>query len=553
MSLDIFRGIFAGLLFIIGLTLWNDWQAAHPQTDHAQSTSISNTLNANNAAAPSAISAASSSQTESNILQINANTRNKNLISVHTDVLDLKIDPIGGALVHAALLHYPNSLQDSSPFVLFNKKSSEFYTAQSGLISPQGPDYQESAVYQSHSTDYNLDPKSDQLIVPLTWQHNGLTVNKTFVFTRGSYLIHVLFKINNQSQQVWQGQLYAQLKHTSQVNHTNNGFLQMNPFTGAVLSSPEKRYTKFSYPDLSKTPINQTIMNGWMAIEQHYFISAWIPNPNENFQYSSQLFDNNNLYAINLLGSNLNVLPGQEKNIELKLYVGPSIAKKLEQIAPGLNLTVDYGFLWPIGTVLFWLLDHIYDFVGNWGWSIVLLTLLIKLCFFQLTASSFKSMAAMRELQPQLQQIKERYGDDKQKVGQMTMELYKKEKINPMGGCLPFLIQIPVFLALYWVLFESVELRQAPFILWIHDLSLPDPFFVLPILMGLTMFIQQKISPASMDPTQAKIMLMMPLVMTFFFLNFPAGLVLYWVVSNTISILQQWIVSKTYHAKSKKV
>jgi len=250
-----------------------------------------------------------------------------------------------------------------------------------------------------------------------------------------------------------------------------------------------------------------------------------------------------------MVGPTLSVAPGEHASTQATLYIGPTIAKTLAAIAPGLDLTLDYGWLWFIGKILFWLLDHIHSVVANWGWSIVLLTLLVKLCFYQLSATSYKSMAAMRKLQPQLQQIRERYGDDRQKVAQLTMELYRKEKVNPMGGCLPLLVQIPVFIALYWVLLASVQLRLAPFILWIHDLSAPDPYYILPILMGASMFLQQKMAPTPPDPMQAKIMMAMPIMFTFFFLNFPSGLVLYWVVSNILSIAQQWFITTRYEKK----
>lgn len=547
MSIDLIRGALAGLLFLIGLCLWNSWQAEHPaipSTPTTQSSVAASNINAPadlngvTVAAPSSLTAAP------------AQAAHAQAIDVQTDVLQIKIDPVGGALVGAHLTQYPNSLTDPSPFALFNQKADSFYTAQSGLISPLGPDNNEAAVYQAEQPRYSLSDNQQQLVVPLTW-HNaqGLTVTKTFTFTRGSYLVDVAFTIQNHMTQTWSGQWYSQLKRSNADSANHGSFLQVKPFAGAIISTPEKRYTKLSYADLNKEPVNQTITNGWMAMEQHYFLSAWIPNAEQAFHYSSQIFDNNKLYAINMVGPNFAVAPGQMQTVTAHLYVGPAIASQLAKVAPGLDLTVDYGFLWFIGVVLFWLLDHIHHYVGNWGWSIVLLTIFIKLCFFQLSATSYKSMAAMRKLQPQLQQIKERYGDDKQKVGQMTMALYKKEKVNPMGGCLPLLVQMPVFFALYWVLSATVQLRLAPFILWIHDLAMPDPYYILPLLMGATMFIQQKMSPPPPDPMQAKMMMAMPLVMTFFFFTFPSGLVLYWVVSNTISILQQWIITRRYNKK----
>ena len=543
MSIDLIRGALAGLLFLIGVCLWNDWQAAHPVMP-APEISAAHTLPANNLGS---IPQNTNSSIAASAVSESAPTQHLQPIAVETDVLQIKIDPMGGALIGANLTDYPNSLQDKSPLTLFNQKAESFYTAQSGLTSPLGPDNTEAGVYEASQTHYEMTAGQQQLIVPLTWHNKqGLTVTKTFTFTRGSYVVHVAFSIENNMTQPWQGQWYAQLKRSNTASTSHSSFLQVSPFSGAVISTPEKRYEKLSYSDLTKEPVNQSITNGWMAMEQHYFLSAWIPDAKQTLQYSSQVFDSNKLYAVNMVSPTFFVAPKQNKTIESNLYVGPAIASQLAKVAPGLDLTVDYGFLWPIGVVLFWLMDHIHHYVGNWGWSIVLLTVLIKLCFFKLSATSYKSMAAMRKLQPQLQQIKERYGDDRQKVGQLTMELYKKEKVNPMGGCLPLLVQIPVFFALYWVLFASVQLRLAPFVLWIHDLAMPDPFYILPILMGATMFLQQRMSPPPPDPMQAKLMMAMPLVMTFFFLTFPSGLVLYWVVSNTISIVQQWVITRRY-------
>jgi YidC/Oxa1 family membrane protein insertase len=467
-------------------------------------------------------------------------------------VLQVKIDPVGGALIESKLPQYSVSLNDKSPFVLFSHQAENFYTAQSGLTSPQGPDNENAAVYQTAQKIYTLASGENQLIVPLTWRNaQGLEVKKTFTFKRGSYLAQVAMTISNHSQQIWAGHFYAQLKQAN-VAPKSHSMFQINPFMGAVVSSPAKRYQKYSFGDLSKTTVNENITNGWMAMEQHYFISAWIPDAQQTYQYASQVFSEGKLFSINMIGPELTVAPGQTQTVQAQLYMGPSIASVLKTIAPGLDQTVDYGFLWYIGVILFWLLDHIHQFIGNWGWSIVLLTVFVKLCFYHLSAASYRSMAAMRKLQPQLQQLKERYGDDRQKLGQMTMELYKKEKVNPMGGCLPLLVQIPVFIALYWVLLESVQLRQAPFILWIHDLSAADPYYVLPLLMGASMFLQQKMSPPPPDPAQAKMMMAMPIVFTFFFLNFPAGLVLYWVVSNVLSIAQQWFITKRYANQPKK-
>lgn len=546
MSIDLIRGVLAGLLFMIGWMLWNAWQVEHPELvpTSISATQSNNVSNLSHLPQQSSISA-TTAPTLSPV-----SVQKFPPVTIATDVLRLKVDPVGAALVDARLPLYPQSLADKSPFVLFNQSANNFYTSQSGLVGPQGPDGQQAALYQAASSQFTMKPDQNTLSVPFTWRNAaGLEVTKTYTFTRGSYLIQMNYHITNRSTQEWRGQFYAQLKRTDNVSNQHHNLFQMNPFVGGVLSSPSERYKKFTFNELTKNAIDQNIQNGWMAMEEHYFITAWVPDATQNYQYSSQTFDNNKLFAINMVGPVISVGSGQSAEVSAKLYVGPSIAKVLEKIAPGLDKTVDYGMLWYIGIILFWLLDHIHALVGNWGWSIVLLTLVVKLCFFQLSAKSFKSMVAMRKLQPQLQQIKERYGDDRAKVGQLTMELYKKEKVNPLSGCLPLLVQIPVFIALYWVLLESVQLRLAPFVLWIHDLAMPDPYYVLPVLMGLTMLIQQKMSPPPPDPMMAKMMMAMPVVFTFFFLNFPAGLVLYWVVSNTTSILQQWVITKRYTPK----
>ncbi len=297
--------------------------------------------------------------------------------------------------------------------------------------------------------------------------------------------------------------------------------------------------------------LNQTIQDGWAAMIQHYFISAWVPAKSATSTYYSRVTPNG-LYAIGMLSHPMSVAPGSKVTTEAKLYTGPAIASLLDKTAPGLRLTIDYGWFWFISDIIFWMMQHIYDVVGNWGWSIVIVTVIIKLLFYQLSAKSFRSMSAMKKLQPKIEMLKERYGDDKQKLTQATLELYRQEKVNPMSGCLPILIQIPVFIALYWVLVESVQLRQAPFIFWIHDLSQQDPYYVLPVLMGISMFIQQRLNPPPPDPLQAKVMMMMPVVFTVLFANFPSGLMLYWFVNNTLSFMQQWYVMQRLDKETVK-
>jgi YidC/Oxa1 family membrane protein insertase len=313
-------------------------------------------------------------------------------------------------------------------------------------------------------------------------------------------------------------------------------------YTGAAISTQSNHYQKISFKDMDQSDVNVSTQGGWAAMLQHYFISAWVPNQNQTNQLYSR--DYNGVYGIGMANPVISIAANNTAQTGATLYVGPAIAENLSAVAPYLDKTIDYGYLWFISQLLFSLMKGIYHFVGNWGWSIILVTVIIKIIFSPLSAKSYRSMANMRKLQPKITAIRERYKDDRQKLAKASMELYKAEKVNPMGGCLPILIQIPVFFALYWVIIESVELRQAPFILWIHDLSARDPYFILPVIMGLSMFIQQRLNPAPADPIQAKVMMFMPLLFTLMFLNFPSGLVLYWIVNNCISILQQWWITR---------
>ena len=340
----------------------------------------------------------------------------------------------------------------------------------------------------------------------------------------------------------------TQLLRTQPVSDKNNLLPGSNSYTGASYSNPgQHRYKKVTFKDMSKGNLDAKATGGWIAMQQHYFLTAWVPNQDVSGRFYTRSFNGN--YVIGSLSPTIELSPGQSDSVNARLYLGPEKTSLLKGIAPGLDLTVDYGWLWFISSVLFSVMKAIYSVVGNWGWSIVLVTFLIKLAFFRLSATSYKSMANMRKLQPKMQALRERYGDDKAKLSQATMELYKKEKLNPLGGCLPILVQIPVFIALYWVLIESVELRQAPFIFWIKDLATADPYHVLPLIMGVTMLIQQKLNPAPPDPMQAKVMMFLPVVFTALFWNFPSGLVLYWVVQNVLSILQQWFITRRYDDK----
>jgi YidC/Oxa1 family membrane protein insertase len=350
--------------------------------------------------------------------------------------------------------------------------------------------------------------------------------------------------VNNQTDKPWNANVFAQIKRDRSIDPSQGTAMGMQAYLGAALFTPEEPYTKIDFDDMDESKFSDKISNGWLAMLQHYFVSAWVPVSAEAYTYQTRVLKNQGLYIIGMTGNRFTVEPGTTESVGLQFYAGPKIQDRLGEIADGLEYTVDYGWLWFVAQPLFWLLDFFHGLVQNWGLAIILVTVVIKAVFFPLSAASYRSMANMRRVAPKLQELKERYGDDRQKMSQEMMSLYQKEKINPLGGCLPILVQMPVFIALYWVLLESVEIRQAPFMLWIVDLSVKDPFFILPILMGVTMFIQTSLNPTPPDPTQAKVMKMMPIMFTFFFMFFPAGLVLYWLVNNILSIAQQWYINK---------
>ena len=353
----------------------------------------------------------------------------------------------------------------------------------------------------------------------------------------------VEYLIDNQSANKWTGQLYGQIKRDSK-NFAKTNAMMMSAYLGGAVTTKEENYKKVKFDDLRKAPFETTEQGGWVSLIQHYFISAWIPDPSTTNTFKLSQQGTNDVFLFSFIGSNVEIAPGAQGAIKANFYAGPKDTDSLKQISPHLDLTVDYGFLWMIGEPLFWLLKKIHLLVGNWGLAIIGLTIIVKALFFHLSATSYRSMAKMKKLAPKMQEMKERYGDDRQKMSQEMMKLYKDEKVNPLGGCLPMLIQMPVFLALYWVLMESVELRHAPFYGWIQDLSVMDPYYVLPLIYGVTMWFMQKLNPQPTDPMQARIMQMLPLVFTFMFLWFPAGLVLYWVTNNILTIAQQYVITK---------
>lgn len=463
-------------------------------------------------------------------------------VTVNTDVFHIEIDLQGAGIRLAELKDYPVAIdKPDQPLLLLGETESMFYVTQGGLLgTASSPTHED--IFSSARHNYSLAEGSNTLEVPLTWvSDQGLKVTKIFVFTRASHLINIRYVIENGGAQTWEGRSYAQ------INRNDPGGSRRRiiyTYTGAVLSSPDKRYEKISFDDMHDQTLDAEIVNGWVAMIEHYFVTALVPkSTTESYRYYTNTTSDNR----NIIGAFTPVtliLSGDTGTIEEQLYIGPKTQKILSEISEGLELTVDYGVLWFIAKPLFWCLTKAHEMTGNWGWSIILVTMLLKILFYRLSAAGYRSMANMRRVQPRIISIKDRYQGDKTRLNQAMMQIYKEEKINPLGGCFPILIQIPVFIALYWVLLESVEMRQASFIFWLNDLSSPDRFYVLPLLMGITMFIQQKLNPAPMDPVQAKVMTVLPIVFTVFFAFFPSGLVLYWVVNNVLSIAQQWLISR---------
>lgn len=558
--MDIKRTILIVALAVVSYVMVLKWnqdygQAALPTQNVAASsnpaTALPDTVSGNNAAnsadVPSA-NADSSTPTETPV------AASKDLIHVKTDVLDIAIDPQGGDIAQLRLPLYPRRQDHPDvPFQLFDNGNERTYLAQSGLTGVDGPDARPAGrpVFSADKKTYELAPGQDQVVVDLKFSENGVNYIKRFTLKRGLYDVQVSYLIDNESSKPWNGNLFAQLKRDASSDPSSSTATGTATYLGAALWTSAEPYKKVSMKDIDKGQLKETVQGGWVAWLQHYFVTAWIPQKGDNNVVQTRK-DSQGNYIIGFTGPTLTVEPGKTAETSATLYAGPKSQGVLKELSPGLELTVDYGILWFIAQPIFWLLQHIHSLVGNWGWSIIFLTMLIKGIFFPLSAASYKSMARMRAVAPKLAALKEQFGDDRQKMSQAMMELYKKEKINPLGGCLPILVQMPVFLSLYWVLLESVEMRQAPFMLWITDLSIKDPFFILPIIMGATMFIQQRLNPTPPDPMQAKVMKMMPIIFTFFFLWFPAGLVLYWVVNNCLSIAQQWYITRKVEAATKK-
>jgi YidC/Oxa1 family membrane protein insertase len=551
--------LFAALVFV-GMLLWQQWQADYgPQPVSSSEVEVSTDGGVASSQIPTDDLPDQAEQVlidngqgtpqagDSSGVQSAAQLQVQQLVQVDTDVLRLMIDTRGGVIRSLKLKQYPTSLEQPDDWLeLIHSDSDSVYIVQSGLRNKAERAPTHHSIYRSEQTSYQLADGDEELLVPMYWNQDGLEVVKTYRFRRGDYLIGVEHRIDNQSAQDWQGSEYRQIQRSRPLETSR----LLYTYTGSVYFNEETKYEKVDFDDMEEDQLKLQSTGGWIAMIQHYFLSAWVPGQDEaNLIYTiANTRRNPSTYTIGLRSENRIAPVGGSTEFASQLFVGPKIVNRLEEISPGLELTVDYGVLTFLSKPLYWLLSWYHSFVGNWGVAIMLLTFTVKAVFYKLSETSYRSMAKMRKVSPRLKTLKERYGDDRQKMNQAMMELYKTEKINPMGGCLPILVQIPVFIALYWALLESVDLRQAPFIFWIKDLSVMDPFFVLPILMGISMIIQQRLNPPPPDPIQAKIMMALPFVFTIFFAFFPSGLVLYWVVNNVLSITQQWIITKRIEA-----
>ncbi len=464
-------------------------------------------------------------------------------VRVVTDVLDLMIDTQGGTVYQLDLRNYQKSSREmDKPYRLYSVEESKYHTAQSGLVSSAFAAPNHKDIYQSEKSEYRLQEGTDELKVSLNWEKEGIKVSKVFTFKRDSYVIEVEHIV---SAKDWSGSEYRQLVRSLQEREST----MIPTYVGGVVFNDDIKYEKVDFDDIADKSFESTDMKGgWIAMIQHYFLSAWVPDQ-EQTNYTYTTHPTPNRYILGMRSPAVTASSETPAKFKSLLVVGPKLQDRLEKIAPGLELTVDYGILTILAKPLFWLLKFYHSLFDNWGWAIIFLTISVKVIFYKLSEAGYRSMARMRKITPRMKLLKERYGDDRQRMSAEMMKMYKEEKINPLGGCFPILIQIPVFIALYWVLLESVEMRNAPFALWIQNLSEQDPYYILPILMGSTMFIQQKLNPAPVDPVQQKIFQFMPLVFTIFFLFFPSGLVLYWVVNNSLSIIQQWIITKRIEAE----
>ncbi|WPC74127.1 membrane protein insertase YidC [Vibrio porteresiae] len=539
--MDSQRNILLIALALVSFLLFNQWNASKTAQTQA---AIEQVQNSSDATAPSqAGNSDTPAATEGATTQATAK-----IITVKTDVLTLSIDTVGGDVVEAKLNKYSDELHSSNPFILLDRTPTHQFIAQSGLYGPQGIDQSNNrAIYETSENKYTLADGQDELRVPLTYQANGITYTKTFILKRGSYALDMVYDINNQSGKPADVRMYA---HLRQNLKDSGGSLAMPTYHGGAYSTQDTRYKKYSFDDMQERNLNISLPQGegWAAMIQHYFAAAWIPRDKAGAELYTRVIKN--FGDIGIRSEEKTIANGQNGEFKATLWVGPKLQDAMAATAPNLDLVVDYGWLWFIAKPLHMLLSFIQSFVGNWGVAIICLTLIVRGAMYPLTKAQYTSMAKMRMLQPKLQAMRERIGDDRQRMSQEMMALYKEEKVNPLGGCLPIFLQMPIFISLYWALMESVELRHSPFFGWIQDLSAQDPYFILPVLMGISMFMIQKMSPSTVtDPMQQKIMTFMPVIFSAFFLFFPSGLVLYYLMSNIVTLVQQTMIYKSLEKK----
>jgi YidC/Oxa1 family membrane protein insertase len=522
------------------LMLWDAWQRQHAPVE------IAPQVTSNNADTTPTINATSSAVNSNVAVDNDYKLKIGQRITVTTDLYKADIETTGGDLRRLELLKHRSADNDKANFILLGDVDATgkpmTYVAQTGLLGVDLPTHK--SLFTSVATQYQMQEGQDALEVRLSSVSNGVTVDKVYIFHRNKYVIDVNYEIKNSSALAITPTVYYQIVHDDE---SNQGSALMPTFTGGSYYTDSVKFKKLSFKDMAKEPLRVTSNDGWVGLLQHYFVSAWIPKEGLVREFYTEKL-NEHIYRIGTKSTLSIIPPGASLIVPARLFSGPQTKHDLTEAAPGLEYTVDYGWLTVVAAPLFWVLSKIHGLVNNWGVAIILLTLLIKAAFYPLSAKSYRSMAQMRELAPRLEILKQKFGDDRQKMQMAMMDIYKTEKINPMSGCLPILIQIPVFISLYWMLLGSVELRHAPFFGWIQDLSAVDPYYILPIIMGLSMIIQTKLNPKPTDPIQAKVMTWMPVVFSVFFFFFPSGLVLYWVVNNIISIWQQWYVNKSIHA-----
>ena len=534
------------ILFIVFsfslLLLWEAWQ-----DKHAPSPSAPTATSAPSASAPPSPSQALNTPATA---PVQAGFATGAQAVVETDVLRATIDANGGDLRQLELLAYRETENKNQIFTLFEDNPTRPYLAQSGLVGKDLPTHR--SLFQLNPGTYRLTGGAVELQVPLVWSDptTGVRVEKTYIFKRGSYQIAVRTRVINGGTQPIDLTPYYQFTRHGEAPPGASFFL--HTYTGPAFYTDAKKFQKVPFKSIQegKAEFEKSADNGWVGLVQHHFVSAWLPEGSVKREYYTRALGNG-LYSAGVILAEGSLAPGLQKTFTVPLYAGPQTQTVLEKTAPGLDLARDYGWLTPLAYPIFWSLAKIERLVGNWGWAIIILTLLLKLGLYPLSAAGYKSMAKMKKLTPRLQQLKETFGDDRAKLHQAMAEMYKTEKINPLGGCLPILIQIPVFIALYWVLLAAVEMRGAPWLGWITDLTAPDPWFILPIVMGITSILQVKLNPQPMDPMQAKIMMIMPVMFTVMFVFFPAGLVLYWITNNILSITQQWAINKQVQSGGK--